>query len=78
VRFHLKRVGDPAKYRHACGNIGALDTMSFVFTRRSLLVSLSSTVGRPPDLPLWSPPMQKNLQYFPKSRANSAFNLLRH
>jgi hypothetical protein len=26
VRFHLKRVGDPAKYRHACGNIGALDT----------------------------------------------------
>jgi hypothetical protein len=30
------------------------------------------------DLPLPSPPMQKNLQDFPKSRAKWAFNLLRH
>jgi hypothetical protein len=36
--------------------------LSFVFAPRSSLVSLSSTVGRPPDLPLPSPPMQKNLQ----------------
>jgi hypothetical protein len=29
-------------------------------------------------IPLPSPPIQKNLQDFPKSRAKSAFNLLRH
>ena len=43
-----------------------------------LVGSLSSTVGRPPDVPLPQPPMQKNLQDYPKSRAKSAFILLRH
>src|SRR5580704_11047552 len=53
--------------RHVSSRAGRALALSLVFARRSLLVTLSSTVGRSPDLPLPSPPKQKNLQDFPKS-----------